>query len=289
MTVGTIFESRVRETWTGTGTGTITLAGPMRGSLSFAQAAGANSAPVPGSTFDYVISYDDTFEEGSGTIGVSASPDVFTLSRDTVNRALHSNGTVDQTKVSFAAGTKTVIGVMRADRGVKFVSYGESQSLTGGQVTQARANVNALPSGTKMLFQQTSAPTFWTKDTTHDDKALRIVSGTVGSGGSSNFSTVFAKTATDNTTLVQGNLPSATLSVSVTDPTHTHGHNANTNNSGLSVAGPGVAAPAPQGATINAASTGITASAALGGSGTAHTHPIDIRVKYVDSIVATKN
>ena len=45
-----------------------------------------------------------------------------------------------------------------------------------------------FPSGTKMLFQQTSAPTGWTKVTSSvDNKALRVVSGTVGSGGTNAF------------------------------------------------------------------------------------------------------
>jgi hypothetical protein len=47
-------------------------------------------------------------------------------------------------------------------------------------------------SGTLMLFQQTSAPTGWTKQTTHNDKALRVVSGSASSGGSTAFTSVFA-------------------------------------------------------------------------------------------------
>jgi hypothetical protein len=46
-----------------------------------------------------------------------------------------------------------------------------------------------------MLFQQTSAPTGWTKSTTHNDKALRLTSGTVGTGGSVAFSTAMATPA----------------------------------------------------------------------------------------------
>lgn len=48
-----------------------------------------------------------------------------------------------------------------------------------------------VPSGSKMLFVQTSAPTGWTKDTTHNNKALRIVNGTAGSGGSASFTAAF--------------------------------------------------------------------------------------------------
>ncbi len=46
------------------------------------------------------------------------------------------------------------------------------------------------PTGTVMPFGQVSAPTGWTKGTTHDDKALRVVSGTGGgNGGSTGFGT----------------------------------------------------------------------------------------------------
>jgi len=67
-------------------------------------------------------------------------------------------------------------------------------------------------SGTIMLFQQTSAPTGWTKITTHNDKALRVVSGTVGSGGSSGFTTALGTPSlsgsTGNTTLSVDQMPS---------------------------------------------------------------------------------
>ena len=47
-------------------------------------------------------------------------------------------------------------------------------------------------SGTVMLFVQTSAPTGWTKSTTHNDKALRVVSGAASNGGTVAFTTAFA-------------------------------------------------------------------------------------------------
>lgn len=37
--------------------------------------------------------------------------------------------------------------------------------------------------GTSMVFHQASAPTYWTQDATHNDKALRVVSGTGGGNG----------------------------------------------------------------------------------------------------------
>ena len=38
-----------------------------------------------------------------------------------------------------------------------------------------------------MLFNQTNAPTGWTKDTSSTNRALRLVSGTVGTGGGNTF------------------------------------------------------------------------------------------------------
>ena len=50
-----------------------------------------------------------------------------------------------------------------------------------------------IPSGTAMLFVQAAAPTGWTKSTSHNDKALRVVSGTGGgSGGGKDFSWLFS-------------------------------------------------------------------------------------------------
>jgi len=57
---------------------------------------------------------------------------------------------------------------------------------------EVAAPVEAIPSGSVMIFYQASAPTGWTKQTTHNDKSLRVVSGTGGgSGGSTAFTSVF--------------------------------------------------------------------------------------------------
>ena len=75
---------------------------------------------------------------------------------------------------------------------------------------------NSIPdfiaTGSLTLFQQTTAPTSWTKQTTHNDKALRVVSGSASSGGTSGFSAVFAeRTPTGtvgSTTLTEAQMPS---------------------------------------------------------------------------------
>ena len=54
--------------------------------------------------------------------------------------------------------------------------------------TQMKTNADAIggagvPSGTVMVFYQAAAPTGWTKSTSNNDKALRVVSGNGGGTG----------------------------------------------------------------------------------------------------------
>jgi hypothetical protein len=130
-----------------------------------------------------------------------------------------------------------------------------------------------LPTGTAMIFVQTSAPTGWTKSTTHDNKALRVVSGAASSGGTTAFTSVFT-----SRTITTANMPSHTHTL--TDPGHSHTITTNSigggGGSGSFVGGAGSA-------TTSTATTGITIANA--GSGTA----MDFAVQYVDVIIATKD
>ena len=97
-------------------------------------------------------------------------------------------------------------------------TIGGNLTVIGTGTLSGRA-IDAFPSGTKMLFQQSSAPVGWTKDTTHNDKALRIVSGAVGTGGSVAFTTAFASQNVGSTALTEANLPA-----------HAHTYSGNTGN-----------------------------------------------------------
>jgi hypothetical protein len=59
------------------------------------------------------------------------------------------------------------------------------QRDTGSGWEDIVAPKGLVPSGTKMVFGQATAPTGWTKDTTYNDKMLRIVSGSGGGNGGS--------------------------------------------------------------------------------------------------------
>ncbi len=116
--------------------------------------------------------------------------------------------------------------------------------------TYADSVGGGFPSNTLMLFQQTAAPTGWTKQTTHDDKALRVVSGTPSSGGATAFSSVFG---------------SGKVTGSSTVPASDVGAPAATDPGGLVGVSGGV----------------------IAGSG--HTHTLSLDLKYVDVIIAKKD
>ena len=171
-----------------------------------------------------------------------------------------------------------------------------------------------IPPGTKMLFQQTAAPTGWTKDVTHNNKALRVVSGTASSGGSVDFTTAFASrtvSGTTGATAAGGTVGDTTLTVNQI-PRHTHQifvDAVSTNNNGdvLTSSNNPAKSLNDGSASTNYKIQGISTEPSLGVSsgtggggshnhsfsGSSHTHSfsttLDMAVQYVDLIIATKD
>lgn len=160
---------------------------------------------------------------------------------------------------------------------------------SSGQVDAATGLTNTsslgFPTGTLMLFQQTSAPTGWTKQTTHNDKALRVVSGTASSGGTSAFTTVFTnQTPTINTS----GLSAGATTLSTTQmPSHAHSYSAPSGTTNVS--------STPETSVVSGITGSTTGSEGGGGShthsvlGSATSSAITLNVQYVDLIIASKN
>ena len=201
----------------------------------------------------------------SGTVGVNGNLDVGAGIDVTGNITV--TGNVDGVDVANLKTAKdslsTSNGVIKTGvelaSGVIASTQGQSDNstkvATTAYVRTAITNAQAFPSGTKMLFQQTSAPTGWTKVTSGvNNKALRVVSGSAGSGGNVAFTTVFAArgitansgnaTAGGNisvaNTTAGGNVSISNVSTSGTVNSHTlstnempsHYHNINGNKHG---------------------------------------------------------
>lgn len=177
-----------------------------------------------------------------------------------------------------------------------YLSSGDTIGFAAGgeeQFTVGTTGLSFLPTGTVMLFVQTSAPTGWTKSTTHNNKALRVVSGTASSGGTTAFTSVFT-----SRTIAEANLPSHTHAVGtlavVSGGAHTHDVKYNTSTDTSTSGGgtrtttlsSGGASTATAAAISDGAHThSLTGATATTGSGTA----MDFAVQYVDVIIATKD
>ncbi len=229
------YADRVLETTTSTGTGTINLGGAKVDHRAF------SAAFVTTDSVYYCIAGNNSneWEVGFGTL-TSGSP--WTLSRATVLASSNSGSLVN-----FSAGTKDVF-------------------------CTAPATHAFFPTGTRMLFQQTAAPPGWTKDTTAalNDSCIRLVTGTVGSGGATALTTVFGTgKSTDGFTLTSAHIPS-----------HTHPQQSST------IVGTSSVSTGKGG--VGAGTTGGTTQAT--GSGGAHSHTIsNLDLKYRDVIVASKD
>jgi hypothetical protein len=135
--------------------------------------------------------------------------------------------------------------------------HNHTSASTGG-------NLGFFTSGTKMVFPQPAAPSGWTQDVTHNDKALRVVSG---SGGGSGGSKALSAASVDNYTLT-----------SPADiPSHLHPTVSTVNDSSGSAAFE----------TNDGASTPSNLNTGSTGSDGAHAH--GLALAYADVIIATKD
>jgi hypothetical protein len=205
--------------------------------------------------------YVDATTPGTGTTGAF--------------RARGTSGGIAYIQVTDAAGT-TEWGNFKAHSNGHIVWSG---SLNAGSFS------NLIPPGTVMLFAQTNAPTGWTKITTHDNKALRVVSGAASSGGSTGFTAAFnTQFSTDGHVLTEAQIPA-----------HSHFDGA---------AGSSADFSAGLFSAVSTSSIGAFSSRSLSsdgddgvyafntstvGSSEAHSHTLSFNVAYVDVILAQKN
>jgi hypothetical protein len=196
------------------------------------------------------VAIGDTQAESGGNVGSNFGIHYFTDAGDYVGQAL---------------------GISRAD-GLVVLKGNPTGPLHAATKQYVDAAASSFPVGTLMLFQQTAAPTGWTKQTTFNDRALRVVSGNCVNGGTYTFSSLFAGISTQGATL-DGN----------TMANHAHQTYGYTLNPG---GGPGGFHHEPSdGNGLNAYGAVYDVAAGAGG---AHAHGLNLSVLYVDLIIASK-
>lgn len=234
-----------------------------------------------------------------------ASGDVTLTAEESQNLILRLTGTIPTNRVVTATDWEGMMIVENLTSGSftvtvtdgvagTVVPQGARSVLIADTSNGTRIAAGTFPSGTRMLFQQTTAPVGWSKESssTYNNAALRFVTGSVSTGGSVDFTTALASQTPSgtvgNTTLTEAQMP-------------LHGHPARYRN----VAG-GSEGTALGGFLLHstsdanfAAYTG-TPSETLGqqiggtGGGQSHTHTftgnaINFAVKYADCIIASKD
>ena len=245
----------------------------------------------------------------------NASTTAFTLSRPVASvaqvQAVISNVPQDPGSAYTVSGnTITFTSAPPSGTNNIYVSYTSpiTQVIAPGQGTVTSnsfaSGASEFAAGTVLLFQQTAAPTGWTKSTTHNDKALRVVSGSASSGGSVAFTTAFASQAVSGsvgtsgaTTLTSGQIPNHYHSVASAGFAGNLGVQPQTSGGDGSWYG---FADVPEGTHTTGSpagtSSGMYADNNNGGGGS-HTHTggtftgtaINLAVQYVDVIIATKD
>ena len=245
-----------------TGTGTVTLLAPITNTDRTLTLPDATTTVVGTDATQTLTNKSIAVTQLTGTLPVAnGGTGAATL---TANNVLLGNGT---SAVQFVAPS----------------TNGNVLTSNGTTWTSAAAG-GGFPSGTAMLFAQTAAPTGFTKSTTHNDKALRVVSGAASSGGTTAFTTVFANQTPTITT--SGLSAGATTLSTAQIPSHSHSGGFSPSSS---AGGCPCGNPVYRGTNVNTGNAGGGGSHTHTVTGTATSTAITLAVQYVDVIIATKD
>ena len=233
--------------------------------------------------------FNGQINSGISTLGITSISQLNVSGISTLGVTSITNLTVQQVTVAsntttalIVQGDARITGILTIGTG-SIVLNGSNNNITGiASITDTsnRKLVALNTGGTNVaLWYQASAPTGWTKVTTHHDKALRVVNTSGGnSGGSVGFTTAFASRSglgtVAGTTLSEAQIPS-----------HTHGYSSNGSNLA------GRISPGLDGGFGGNGIGDVSFSISNTGGGGSHDHgfalTMDFAVQYVDMILCS--
>lgn len=176
------------------------------------------------------------------------------------------------TSGSFTVTVTTAAGSVvlpQGRRGTLFIDSVNGPSIVA---LVGSSTADPVPAGSSTLWYNTAAPSGWTAVALNDYGVKIVTNGSGGVlSGSVAYSTLFTRTATDGHALTTAELA-------------THTHPATYNSVAITVTG-------PTNVVQNVQASGGTSSWATNstGSGTAHSHDLDMRVLTAAFTVATRN
>jgi len=155
--------------------------------------------------------------------------------------------------------------------------------------TRLDSKYDIFDQGTDAIFFQSAAPSGWTKNTSHNNKALRVVTGTGGgNGGSNSFTSAFpsSKPVSGNFP-ISGSVGNRTLSNNMI-PQHTHSNG-------------GAVTLSPGGGDVRSGGGWSRSTPGTGNNSTnasSHNHPfssgsasfstnVNLAVQYIDVLVCS--
>ena len=236
---------------------------------------------VPAKESNYVI-----FNNTTGSFTLTVAPTGHTANGVAITQGSHT--------MIYNQSDKCV-DVFGAKVGTTGTTYiGSGAELTG---------IDIIPAGSLMLFQQSSAPTGWTKATAHDNKALRVVTGSASSGGSNTFAAAFnndqtvSGTTSSTSVTITGSTAAHTLTIAEM-PAHTHTEGGTQEFGTTSSTSTGVrntcnSSPGNQFETQSTGGGGSHSHDVGTLAGGSHTHTFsdtfNLDVQYVDVIICSKD
>lgn len=294
-------------TSSGGNTPTLTLStsvtGVLKGNGTAISAATAGTDYVaPGGALGTPSSGTLTNCTGYTTANLSGSINLATQVTGTLPVANGGTGATTQTAYAVLCGGTTGTGAYQSIASVGTSGQVLTSNGASALPTFQTIATSAFPAGTRMSFQQTAAPTGWTKDTTAglDNSAMRIVTGSVVNGGSVNFTTAFASQTPTGSVSISSVSGSAGATTLTTPQIPSHTHSISPTQGPNAPFSPQIMIPLAQTSPNNY--TSFYTATATGGDGS-HTHPfsfssgsgtfsgnaINLAVKYYDFIVASKD
>lgn len=237
--------------------------------------------------------YAQAYSQGSNSFTVAGDErDLYFIGRNVRARVAGLPVYATISNVSYNATSDETFVVCNVEPGETLAGASEIALET---IPTEEARAPSIPSGTRMVFAQATAPTGWTQVTELNDRLLRIVSG---AGGGTGGDWAISGISVDETTLTEDQIPEHYHYLFTKDGSDASAYQMDAPGNGERHVADHASHPGDQDYTMSAATTGdsptLGRTSTVGSESAAgHTHSVstgsDWRPSYADVIVCEKD